>query len=222
MRNTIILAAALAASYVSAENLFGAVAEVEKDQIRNLQGRLNKRGRRRNKLTCKERVNGPEDIDEPCFFMTDFFLTQTAAVKSEQIWTKITEDTDAESEPIGIWWDKFDNFFTQKANGSFCNRSDQTRVKRPKIVHNQGLVARASWKPVADNGYTGMMATGSDNIIMRISEAQNLTELSTGLTPAAALKFFVDGIESQNILVQNSFMQSESWNFFEKPLANRV
>jgi hypothetical protein len=36
MRNTIILAAALAASYVSAENLFGAVAEVEKDQIRNL------------------------------------------------------------------------------------------------------------------------------------------------------------------------------------------
>ena len=57
---------------------------------------------------------------------------------------------------------------------------------------------------------------------MRLSESQNLNEYSKGLTPAAAFKFFIDGVESQNILVQNSFMESESWNFFEKPLANRV
>ncbi len=78
---------------------------------------------------------------------------------------------------------------------------------RPKVVHSQGLVAKVSWKPAeAASRYSGMLATGSDNIIMRLSEAKNLTELSTGLTPAAAFKFFVDGIQSQNILVQNSFM----------------
>ena len=57
---------------------------------------------------------------------------------------------------------------------------------------------------------------------MRLSEAQSLTELSKGLTPSAGFKFFIDGTESQNILVQNSFLESDSWNFFEKPLANRV
>lgn len=97
-----------------------------------------------------------------------------------------------------------------------------TRKNRPKIVHNQGLIARVSWLPVEGNGYTGFYEKGSNNIIMRLSEAQNLTELSTGLTPAAAFKFFVNGIESQNVLVQNSFMASDSWNFFENPLANRV
>ena len=57
---------------------------------------------------------------------------------------------------------------------------------------------------------------------MRISEAQAITSESTGLTPAAAFKFMIDGKISENILVQNSFMQSDSWNFFKKPLANRV
>jgi len=32
----------------------------------------------------------------------------------------------------------------------------------------------------------------------------------------------IDGKESQNLLLQNSFMASDSWNFFKEPLANRV
>ncbi len=32
----------------------------------------------------------------------------------------------------------------------------------------------------------------------------------------------IDGQESQNLLLQNSFMASDSWNFFKEPLANRV
>lgn len=109
------------------------------------------------------------------------------------------EDPDA--EPLPLMWNKFDNFFTQKSQGSFCQALDIALPDRAKIVHNQGLVAKVSWEPVEGTGYSGFLETGSDNIIMRISEAQNLTELSTGLTPAAAFKFFVDGIESQNILV---------------------
>lgn len=132
-----------------------------------------------------------------------------------------------DEEPLGIWFDKFPNFFTQKANGSFCQPSDSLTERRPKIIHNQGLVAQVKWEPVGgasgtDNGYTGIMNSTTENVILRVSEAQVITEASDGLTPAAALKFMVDGQESQNLLLQNSFLSSGSWNFFEKPLANRV
>ena len=112
-------------------------------------------------------------------------------------------------------WEKFPKFFTQSGNGSFCQRSDASKPNRFKIIHTQGLTAKVTWKPVPNNGFTGFYETGSDKVLMRISEAQNLNEFSTGLTPAAAFKFFIDGKESENILVQSSFLQSNSWNFFE-------
>ena len=130
----------------------------------------------------------------------------------------MTEDGD--TEPAGIKWGKFSNFFTEKSIGSFCTSSD-TLGSRPKVVHTQGLIAQVSWN-VFDSRYTGILADGSDHVVMRLSESQNLNDASKGLTPSAAFKFLIDGTESQNILVQNSFMESESWNFFEKPLANRV
>jgi hypothetical protein len=68
---------------------------------------------------------------------------------------------------------------------------------RAKTIHAQGLVAKVSWVPVEDNGYSGIYETGSDHVIMRLSEASNLSEFfSKGLTPSAAFKFFIDGTES--------------------------
>jgi hypothetical protein len=67
-----------------------------------------------------------------------------------------------------------------------------------------------------------MYATGSEEVIMRLSETRNLTKYSTGLLPSAAFKFLVDGKESRNIVSMPSFEPSESWNFFESPLKTRV
>ena len=39
-------------------------------------------------------------------------------------------------EPIGIWFDKFPNFFEQESKKSFSNRSDIVQEDRPKIIHN--------------------------------------------------------------------------------------
>ena len=101
------------------------------------------------------------------------------------------------------------------------------REKRDKIIHNQGLIAQVAWEPVGgasgtDNGYTGMMNSQTNNVIMRVSEAAVITEASNGLTPAAAFKFMVDGTESQNLLLQSDMMASGSWNFFKGPLKNRL
>ena len=139
------------------------------------------------------------------------------------IWGALAPNEEGDDEPFGIMFDKFPNFFEQESSRSFTHRFDFMERDRPKVVHNQGLVAKVEWE-VVDNdlGYTGIYSTGSDKVIMRVSEAQVITSESTGLTPAAAFKFLVDGQVSQNLLVQNSFLASDSWNFFKKPLANRT
>ena len=67
-----------------------------------------------------------------------------------------------------------------------------------------------------------MLGSGSDQVVMRLSESNNLTPISEGLTPSIALKFLVDGVHSKNILGMSSFMNSQSWNFLEPTLSNRV
>ena len=74
---------------------------------------------------------------------------------------------------------KFPRFFTQKANVTYCNDSDEMKRGRSKTTHTQGLVAKVEWVPTEEaknEGYTGMMNTGSDHIIMRLSETNNLDE----------------------------------------------
>lgn len=67
-----------------------------------------------------------------------------------------------------------------------------------------------------------MFASGSDSVIVRISEASNLFEGSTGLTPSVAVKFLVDGEESYNLFAMESFMPSDTWNFLEPQLTSRL
>ena len=45
---------------------------------------------------------------------------------------------------------------------------------RPKMIHRQGLVAKVEYVPEPDNGLTGMYATGSDAVIMRLSETETI------------------------------------------------
>jgi len=91
-----------------------------------------------------------------------------------------------------------------------------------KVTHPQGVVAHVEWKATPNNGYTGMLGSGNDQVLMRLSEATNLTDISEGLTPSIALKFLVDGKSSLNMFAMQSFVNSESWNFLEPTLSNRL
>ena len=52
---------------------------------------------------------------------------------------------------------------------------------------------------MANNGYSGIYAEGSETVVMRLSETNNLYEGASGLTPSVAFKFLIDGKESENI-----------------------
>jgi len=67
------------------------------------------------------------------------------------------------------------------------------------------------------------MESGSDHIIMRLSETNNLDETtSPGLLPSVAFKFLRDNDMSYNVFAMPSFSPTDSWNFFEKPFLNVV
>jgi len=142
--------------------------------------------------------------------------------KLNQLWSKLVPNDDADTEPADFDFVEFPSFFTQRAQVTFCNNSDEIKKNRVKSMHAQGLVAKVRWQPVPNNGFTGIYATGSDTVVMRISETQNLYEGASGLTPSVAFKFLIDGEDSRNIFGMNSFRQGKSWNFFENPLTNRV
>ena len=76
---------------------------------------------------------------------------------------------------------------------------------RPKMIHRQGLVAKVEYVPEPDNGLTGIYASGSDAVIMRISETETINALSKGSHPSIALKFLIDGMASTNIFGMESF-----------------
>jgi len=67
----------------------------------------------------------------------------------EQLWTTLVPDeNDFTVEPMAFYWKEFPNFFTQKANGSFCLPGDAAKWKRKKTTHTQGVVAKVQWVPV--------------------------------------------------------------------------
>jgi len=120
-------------------------------------------------------------------------------------------------------WTENDQFFKQRANVTFCVRSDESKAKRSKTTHTEGLTAAVEWKVFEnDLGYSAIYKTGSKSVLMRLSETANLFDDSVGLTPSIALKFLVKDQESKNIVAMESFMPSTSWNFLDPVLSNRV
>ena len=58
------------------------------------------------------------------------------------LWEMLVPDANNHSVPVrDFMWKEVDNFFVQKANGPFCDASDELRVKRAKTTHTQGIVA---------------------------------------------------------------------------------
>jgi hypothetical protein len=95
-------------------------------------------------------------------------------------------------------------------------------IRRKKLLHAVGLVASAVWKPVSNSlGYTGIFASGSQDLIVRLSTGnQPSTEgNSSGMIPAVALKFLRDGVPSGNIHLLGGGPQ-DSFNFFAHDFSN--
>jgi len=133
-------------------------------------------------------------------------------------------------------WKEFDNFFTQKANGPFCDSSDELRSNRKKTTHTQGLVAKIEWKPRIDETtgkprFSGIYEEGTKTAIIRLSETKNLTEYSKGLLPSFAIKFLIDNHKSENLFAMPNMTgkyknaageEYSHWDFFHGTFKSRV
>jgi len=129
---------------------------------------------------------------------------------------------EADNATVDFPWVDWGGLFNQNMEHSFEN-GDEMPDGVKKLSHSQGVVAKVSWEPIGNaNGYTGIMGTGSENILMRLSETSMLHEESSGLQPSAAFKFLRDGTFSDNIVAMPSFEGSDSWNFLENPMLTRV
>ena len=130
----------------------------------------------------------------------------------KELWASITADT----TPEPYYWVEWGEFFNMDVKHAFKNLGDELPKDIKKLTHTQGLVAKVKWTPIGDaNGYTGMYATGMNNVIMRLSETGMLQEDSVGLLPSVAFKILRDGTFSDNVVAMPSFLGTESWNFFE-------
>lgn len=119
-------------------------------------------------------------------------------------------------------WKNFDTLFSKDPDGSFCQNSDELQKWRKKTTHRQGVVAQVDYVPTPGQPFTGIYAQGTDTAILRLSQTTNLIESSKGLFPSIALKFLIDGRESSNLFAVPDFIGTESWDFFSKPMTNRV
>ena len=58
-------------------------------------------------------------------------MAKSKEEKMNDLWGEILKDP----EPMDYYWKEMPNFFTQNANGSFCQRSDEIGRKRLKTTH---------------------------------------------------------------------------------------
>lgn len=81
---------------------------------------------------CKETATS---ADEWCWFRSNNYQALEGWEKLEELQKKIKGSlTDKSPE---LMWTENDQFFKQRANVTFCVRSDETRKKRPKSTHTE-------------------------------------------------------------------------------------
>ncbi len=219
MRHTFALSIAIAATTALAEDLLNVLDASELDHYRRMEAR-ELESERLESAYCYERST---DMNDRCYFKSNHYQAKDKETKMEELWSKIRPDENAEDDDVTpFMWKEFPEFFSDVAVEAFCGVSDALRWNRNKTTHTQGLVAKVEWIPVEGNGFSGIYETGSDHVIMRLSERNYLHKHSKGLSPSAAFKFLTDGDQSLNVFAMSSFFENESWNFFEKPIGNRV
>ena len=90
------------------------------------------------KLTCPQRA---KKLGDKCYLKSDAYHSKTRDVKLQELWKTLVPDENVVAAVRPLYWTEAPQFFTQKANGSFCQRSDELSRNRTKTTHTQGLVA---------------------------------------------------------------------------------
>ena len=98
---------------------------------------------------------------------------------------------------------------------------DVAPVGYSKPIHPHGVMAKVRFVPTANNGYTGLFASGSDHSLLRLSVTGDPAD--RGFAPGLAWKAFVDGKPSRNVSALYTLSgQGNNHNFFANELSQFV
>jgi|GEM_PF-2416737 hypothetical protein len=103
---------------------------------------------------------------------------------------------------------------------TFDHRSDKMPKGRRKFIHAFGVVAPIEFRPASAPSFTGLYQSGAIGLL-RLSVVDDPNAI--GLVPGAAIKLYVDGQASKNILTMHSLEgQGDNRNFFFHTLRTRI
>jgi len=152
------------------------------------------------------------------------YQAKSNTVKTSELYYASTNNTSPSSFPtVGLV-----ELFLENMDTSFDTVADDMPnqflglQRRPKLIHSVGVVALASWVPLANGkGYTGVLS-GCSNVVVRLSLAKKPATGAKGYAPGIALKCLRSGTKSGNLFAMFSLEGQDSWNFFKHDLTNHV
>ncbi len=102
---------------------------------------------------------------------------------------------------------------------AFLNNGDEMAAGRDKVIHANGAVASVEFTPESASPFTGVFHSGAVGMIRLSIAAPNLDNF----TPGLALKFFIDGKSSSNLVAMYSLNgQGSDLNFFRFPFGTTI
>ena len=96
-------------------------------------------------------------------------------------------------------------------------KTEGNRNPRQKYVHQQGVVTKGRFEAFDnERGYTGIFASGAEDVIIRFSDAgQYLEGVTESINPSIALKFLRSGVTSGNQFGMLAFETTEAERPFD-------
>lgn len=154
------------------------------------------------------------------YYNSEAYLALDRDVKMSELWAQLTVEPTVKCQQFGDMAD----LFSQSPRYSYTTEGDELPANRSKLVHQQGIVAKAEF--IAEpNSYTGVFQ-GSDSVIIRMSESGlHVDDITHTVNPSIALKFLRDGTTSANQFGMITFEEAvgvQTWDWFAKDLFSHV
>jgi hypothetical protein len=147
------------------------------------------------------------------------YIKQSADEKMTDLWGEITAD-----KTPGEWFGlhTLTGLAGLDLHPTFEHEGDVFPEGREKLIHTVGVVAMAEFISVEGNPYSGILGSGCQNVLLRLSTAKPYKTKDSSpeaalynFVPGISVKFLVDKKPSVNTVAMYSTSGQPSWNFFE-------
>lgn len=148
------------------------------------------------------------------------YQNMSAMEKQSQQWDLISKSAYDKLPVKGVsFGDVLKLFQVNYLKTSISHTSDEMPQSRRRIIHTYGSCAMVTFVPAEETPYTGLFNSTVPGII----RASVVTYDVNNLMPGIALKFYIDGHASLNVVALHSIDgQGKDYNFFANPFSNII